>query len=91
MPKARISFEYNDKTGKRDIHIDYESDPSALPYEHEDEHSDLVNRILDVKSIRESKDQDVVVTREQPKAEPESNQSEPKERTRLQARIRSEK
>jgi len=46
MSKAQITFEYNNETGRREFHIDYESEPGSLPYEHEDEHKRLVERVL---------------------------------------------
>ncbi|MCP4750858.1 MAG: hypothetical protein GY866_08195 [Proteobacteria bacterium] len=87
MSKVRITFEYNNKTGKRDLHIDYESDPSALPHEHQEEHRDIVNRIIDLQSMEE--DQDVEVDREEPKTEVESARQEEKQLRQAREKIKS--
>ena len=85
MSKARIIFEYNNKTGKKDIHIDYESDPSSLPYEHEEEHRNIVKRVINTKSLQG--DKDVEVTRPEPEIERQPYPQ--KENRRLQPRTRS--
>ena len=86
MAKAKITFEHNSQTGKRDIHIDYESDPSAMPYEHEDEHRDLVNRIIDLKEMQEERENEI--TREEPGKEPPLSVREEEEGTRVRERTR---
>lgn len=84
MAKARITFEHNAETGKRDIHIDYESDPSSMPHEHEDEHRKIVNKIIDVKSLKD--ENGVEVDRNQPVVKGETGDDEVAERARLQER-----
>lgn len=46
MANVTIRLVANPKTGKRDIYIDYESEDDALPFEHEEEHRDLVEQLL---------------------------------------------
>lgn len=53
MPNATITFKYNNKTGKKDILIDYDSDPSLLPHEHESGHRELVQKIIDLDQLAE--------------------------------------
>ncbi len=46
MAEMTIRLVSNPKTGKRDIFIDYESEDDALPYEHEQDHHDIVEQLL---------------------------------------------
>lgn len=46
MAEMTIRLVSNPRTGKRDIYIDYESEDDALPYEHEEDHRDVVEQLL---------------------------------------------
>ena len=46
MADVTIRLVSNPKTGKRDIYIDYESEDDALPFEHEEDHRDVVEKLL---------------------------------------------
>jgi len=46
MAELTIRLVSNPKTGKRDIYIDYESEDDALPFEHEEDHRDIVEQLL---------------------------------------------
>ena len=46
MAEVKIRLVSNPKTGKRDIYIDYESEDDALPFEHEQDYADIVERLL---------------------------------------------
>ena len=46
MAEMTIRLVSNPSTGKRDIYIDYESQDDALPHEHEQDHHDVVERLL---------------------------------------------
>lgn len=46
MADVTIRLVSNPKTGKRDIYIDYESEDDALPFEHEQDHQDVVEQLL---------------------------------------------
>ena len=61
MAKATIIFVRNEKTGKRDIQIEYQSDLSAMPYEHEEEHRRLVGQLIDLEEVNE----EIEVSREE--------------------------
>ncbi len=84
MSQARITFERNEKTGKRELNIDYESDPSAMPHEHEDEHRDFVKKVIDLKKIKE--EEEVAVTRQEPEVKDEPTDMEEEERKRERER-----
>ena len=46
MARAKITYVYNSRTGKREWHIQYESPPDATMQEHESKHRDLVRKIV---------------------------------------------
>lgn len=46
MPEAVLTLKMNPKTGERTLVINYESDPDALSYEHEDDHRAFVETLL---------------------------------------------
>lgn len=46
MARAKITYRYNPKTGKREMHIDYQSDSDADRIEHEQEHRALVKELV---------------------------------------------
>ena len=46
MAEINLRLVYNKNTSKHDIYIDYESDVDALPFEHEQEHKEIVQSII---------------------------------------------
>lgn len=67
MAKAKITYDYNDKTGRRVIHVDLESDPDSLAYEHENLHRRVVNDLLGKGLISPEEAGDVQIERPQHK------------------------
>lgn len=59
-----IHFEVDAKTGKRTITIRYQSDPGALPMEHEEEHRELVEKLIEGGLIAASEAGHVIIERE---------------------------
>ena len=53
MAELNIRMVYNRKTGKHDIFVDYESDMDALPFEHEQDHRALVQKIMGASGLAE--------------------------------------
>ena len=47
MAEVHLRLVYNKNTSKHDIYIDYESDTDALPFEHEQEHKEIVQKIIE--------------------------------------------
>lgn len=47
MAELILKLKRNESTGKQDLYIDYESEGDVLPFEHEEEHRDLVRRVLE--------------------------------------------
>ena len=71
MARVKITYEYNNKTGKREIHIDYRSDPDALAHEHEKEHARVVRELVGKGILPQEDADDVIVDRAQGEAKPE--------------------
>ena len=47
MAELILKLSRNSETGKQDLYIDYESAGDSLPFEHEEEHRDLVRRVIE--------------------------------------------
>jgi hypothetical protein len=60
MAEITIKFRRDGKTGKREIVIHLESEPDALPHEHEQDHKKLVESLTGLKL---DEDDTVVVER----------------------------
>ena len=89
MAKAQISFKYNNKTGKRDILIDYESDASSLTFEHEDDHRELVGKIIDHKQL--ARQQEVSVEREEEEQKLSVQPEQEEERRQKQVQVKKQR
>lgn len=63
MARLRLHLRTNPETGRRDLVIDYESDPSALPVEHENQHRDLVDRLIAGGALRAGELGEIIVER----------------------------
>lgn len=68
MADLTIRLVSNPKTGKRDIYIDYESEDDALPFEHEQDHRDILEQILGQGILDEEDVGQIKVGRVQPEA-----------------------
>lgn len=84
MADVTIRFRHNPRTGKKELVISYESEPDALPHEHERDHRALVEALLGTPLGGE----DIVVERiskapqaEEPEREPETPQKTPQRET----------
>lgn len=47
MPEMVLRLEIDPATGEKRVVVDYVSDGDALPMEHEDDHADLVDALLE--------------------------------------------
>ena len=65
MAELILKLSRNSETGKQDLYIDYESAGDSLPFEHEEEHRDLVNRVLEQLNV-EAEDLGNVYVERQP-------------------------
>ena len=63
MAELNIRLTYNRQTGRHDIFVDYESDADSLPFEHEDDHRALVERLISSTGMNEEDFGEVVIRR----------------------------
>lgn len=69
MPELTIRLRCDPETGKKDIIISLRSDADALPHEHEQQHRNLVNKLIEGGLLKASEAGKVIVEREE--AEPQ--------------------
>ncbi len=80
MADVTIRLVSNPMTGKRDIYIDYESEDDALPFEHEEDHRDVVEKLLGQGILDPDDIGQVKVGRVQPEAPKRESVTEDPER-----------
>ena len=59
-----IRLRVNPQTGKKDIVIDLRSDEDSLPHEHEHQHRQLVDKLIEGGLVGEGEVGDIVIERE---------------------------
>lgn len=64
MAKIILTLKKNSENGKQELLIDYESDGDALPFEHEEDHKDLVMKILESNGLKLSDMDSISVNRQ---------------------------
>ncbi|MBA2664498.1 MAG: hypothetical protein H0U74_19580 [Bradymonadaceae bacterium] len=83
MAQLTIRLVSNAKSGKRDIIIDHESERDALPFEHEQEHRDLIEKLLGQGILQPGEVGEVIIQRIRPgQADAPVPGEQPGERTR---------
>jgi len=81
MAEMLILLRRDPQTGKQNIIIKLESDPDALPHEHEQMHRKLVEKVLGKGIVQAEELGEVIIEREQvEKAPPAPAGTEPAER-----------
>ena len=63
MAELNIRLTYNRQTGRHDIFVDYESDVDSLPFEHEEDHRALVEKIISSTGMSEEDFGEVTIRR----------------------------
>lgn len=66
MASMTIRLSVDPATGKKNIIISYASDSDALPIEHEEEHRQLVDKLIEGGALRASEVGTIVIEREVP-------------------------
>lgn len=64
MSKIILTLKKNSQDGKQELLIDYESDGDALPFEHEEDHKDLVMKVLESNGLKLSDMDSILVNRQ---------------------------
>jgi len=76
MAEITIRLRYNLETGKKDIYVDFESEGDLLPYEHEEEHREIIEQLLGQGILTPDEVGEVKVGRVQPNSAPTERQAE---------------
>ena len=70
MAELTICLRCDPTTGKKDILIGLRSDADALPHEHEQQHQNLVNKLIEGGVVKAAEVGKIVVERENKEGEP---------------------
>jgi hypothetical protein len=85
MAEMTIRLRCDPETGKKDIIISLSSDADALPHEHEQQHRELVEKLLNRGILKESELGKIIVEREEEQGQPAAPaENEPHEERRKQ-------
>ncbi|MGI9470673.1 MAG: hypothetical protein ACR2NZ_04005 [Rubripirellula sp.] len=82
MAEMTIRLRVNPSTGKKDILVDLRSDEDSLPHEHEQQHRQLVDKLIEGGLLSESEVGSVIVTREEEGAQADAPQESPAQEQR---------
>ena len=74
MADIKIKFRFDIETGQKEILVEYEADPDAMPYEHEQRHREIVEALVGKGVIGEDEAERVKVERVEPTAAPREQQ-----------------
>ena len=77
MAEMTIRLRVNPETGKKDIIVDLKSDEDSLPLEHEQQHRQLVDRLIEGGLIKAGEAGDLVIEREEETPVSNAPQSSP--------------
>lgn len=75
MAEMTIQLRVDPTTGKKNVVITYESDADAMPMEHEDEHRELIDKLLEGGVLKASELGTITVERLAEKTLPEVEKS----------------
>lgn len=70
MPEMTIRLRINPETGKKDIIISLRSDADALPHEHEQQHRELVEKLINRGILSEGEAGNLIIEREEEEKQP---------------------
>ncbi len=65
MPEMTITLRINPQTGKKDIVVTLDRDDDSLPHEHEQQHRQLVDKLLEGGMVKAAELGEIVVEREE--------------------------
>ncbi len=79
MAEMTIRLRVNPETGKKDIVVNLRSDEDSLPHEHEQQHKQLVDRLIEGGLLKAGEAGDLVIEREEETPVSNSPQSSPEQ------------
>jgi hypothetical protein len=65
MAELTIRLQVDPQTGKKNVILSYRSDEDALPLEHEEEHRQLVDQLIEGGALRAAELGEIIVEREE--------------------------
>lgn len=89
MAKMTIRLQIDPNTGKKDIIIGLSSDADLLPHEHEEQHRQLVERLLEGGVVKAGELGKVIVERVEEEKEPAAPVSAPQDSERAKREQRT--
>ncbi|MGE3804740.1 MAG: hypothetical protein AB7K24_08725 [Gemmataceae bacterium] len=84
MAEMTIRLRCDPVTGKKDIIISMRSDEDALPHEHEQQHRNLVEKLIEKGLVAATEVGQIVVEREEDEKEPALPQQRPEQERRAE-------
>ncbi len=85
MAEMTIRLQIDPATGKKDIIVSLRSDEDALPQEHEQQHRELVDKLIEGGVVKAGEVGKIVVEREEESAIAQPTESEPQEQREAQS------
>lgn len=85
MAEMTIRLQIDPATGKKDIIVSLRSDEDALPQEHEQQHRELVDKLIEGGVVKAGEVGRIVVEREEESAISEPVESRPQEQREAQS------
>ena len=82
MAEMTIRLRVNPETGKKDIVVNLRSDEDAMPHEHEQQHRQLVDKLIEGGVVSAGEVGNVVIEREDETATPNAPVSNPEQEQR---------
>ncbi|MFK8113489.1 MAG: hypothetical protein AB8B91_14890 [Rubripirellula sp.] len=84
MAEMTIRLRVNPETGKKDIVINLRSDEDAMPHEHEQQHRQLVGKLIEGGILTEGEAGNLIVEREEESATENTPVSNPQDQRQAQ-------
>jgi len=85
MAEMTIRLQIDPATGKKDIIVSLRSDDDALPQEHEQQHRELVDKLIEGGVVKAGEVGKIVVEREEESAISEPIEAQPQEQREAQS------
>ena len=85
MAEMTIRLQIDPATGKNDIIVSIRSDAAALPQEHEQQHRELVDKLIEGGVVKAGEVGKIVVEREEESAISEPIEAQPQEQREAQS------
>ena len=82
MAEMTIRLQFDPETGKRDIVVSLRSDSDSLPHEHEEQHRELVDKLIEGGLLKATEVGKVIVERQEEAQQPAAPVSAPKQEER---------